>query len=175
MSDKKNIIKPVIVTVVNPSEKKSLDFFSTLAAATGIDQSYLRQIIKGKRNISLDVLQSIASAYNMRYIMMPVPESKQLKRLIANHAEEKESYWRVSVDEGYNAIYDFLLNAAQDKGNFKNINRAAYMFNAILARAAWIKGSEEEIIKILSTGTEELMDIITRSTEQDSETEQENP
>lgn len=136
MSDKKNIIKPVIVTVINQFEKKSEDFFTKLADAAHRHQSYLRQIIRGKRNITVDVLQDIGSAYNMRYIMLPVPESKQLKRLIANHAEEKASYWRVSVDEGYNAIYDFLLNAAQDKGNFKNINRAAYMFNAILARTA---------------------------------------
>ena len=164
MSNKKNKIKPVIVSVINQVKKKNEDFFSKLVSAAKRDQSYLRQVLKGKRNFTMDVLQDIGSAYDMRYIIVPVPESPQLKRLIAGYGEEQEYYWRVPLGDGSNALLDFLLNAAGNKANYEEIWKAAFMFNAVLARAASIEGSREEIIEMLSSDTEKLLDLIWRLT-----------
>ena len=71
-----------IVTVINDSKKEYEDFFTKLSDSAKRDQSYLRQVLKGQRNFSIGVLQDIGSAFGMRYIMLPVPESPQLKRLI---------------------------------------------------------------------------------------------
>ncbi|WP_262281368.1 hypothetical protein [Hallella absiana] len=164
MSNKKNKIKPVIVSVINQVKKKNEDFFSKLSSAAKRDQSYLRQVLKGKRNFTMDVLQDIGTAYDMRYIIVPVPESPQLKRLIAGYGEEQECYWRVPLGDGSNALLDFLINAAGNKGNYEEIWKAAFMFNAVLARAASTEGSREDIIEMLSSGTEKLLDLIWRLT-----------
>ena len=175
MNNKKNQIKPVIVTVIKDWMKKHEDFFTKLSDSAKRDQSYLRQVIKGKRNITVGVLQDIGSAQDMRYIMLPVPETPQLTRLIAAYAKEGDYYWRVSLDAGCDALFEFLLYAARNKANFESVCKAAYLFNATLARAATINGSEDEIIKLLSATTDKLIDLIWRLTHSDSETEQENP
>lgn len=174
MNNKKIQNKPVIVTVINDSKKEYEDFFTKLSDSAKRDQSYLRQVLKGQRNFSIGVLQDIGSAFGMRYIMLPVPESPQLKRLIAAYAKELEYYWRVPLEDGCDAIFDFLTNAAHDKANFMRVCKALYMFNAVLSRAASINGSSETILEMLSTDTDKLMDLIWRLTHLTSETEREN-
>ena len=174
MNNEKEKNKPVIVTVFKHCVEKHEDFFTKLSRSAHRDQSYLRQVLKGKRNITVSVLQDIGSAIDMRYIMSPVPESPALKRILAGFAVETDNYWKIPLEKGYDALFSILLNAAGNKDNFKEICKAAYMFNAILARAASINGSQEDLAKMLTKDTEELLELIWRLTHRGSGKEQNN-
>ena len=149
--------KAILITPEILSSDNHEDIIKAISIMTGRDLSYLSKIFKGTANPSIDVLQDIAGSQGMRYVILPVPESSSLKRLLLRYGEEKQHYWKIPK-EGCITLFDFFVEAARnhDITPCPSVTKAVYILTAIIARAALINHGSDELSQILEGFSNEI-------------------